>query len=564
MARKPKNLIYGVNDIPPFITLVLLGFQLVSCSAALLVMPAIIAQASGASSQVAMNIVSVSMLAWAVGAILQAQIKGPIGSGYLALPNNSGTYLAPSMLAASLGGLPLVAGMTIFAGFCHTFISPFLRYLRKWLPPEIGAVVLLLIGIELGTMGLNRMFGMDEVASAAPVLGLSLIGVISLLIMVICNIWFKNSFGRYCVLIGIIFGYALTILMGFKNIAIKTDIIAQAQWFGLPHFSFTGYSFDKTLIIPFFIAALVSAVKSSSLIIAAQKANDADWIKPDTLNISKGNMADGIACLISGLFGSMGQNISSSSIGIPAQTGVTSRYIAYSFAAIFILLSFSPKFVSVFLAIPDVIIGAMLVFTGITVFISAQQILMELSFDTKRNILVGLSFLCGLSFPLHPDYYAHLPTWIREFTGSSYTIAAVVGILTNVAFQLGAKKKYVFKLLIDEDSHAHIETQMRNLQEQWNVSSATIHNATLAIKDMVSTAINKELVRDNLKVRISSDSVCLKVKVFHHEHPIGRNASMIYAAKPKKELSLMGYLRNVTIKLTGRTPAILAHRFDHS
>ena len=58
----------------------------------------------------------VACVGLAVGTVLQALPRGPVGSGFLAPPVFSATYLAPSVLAAEIGGLRLVFGMTVFAG----------------------------------------------------------------------------------------------------------------------------------------------------------------------------------------------------------------------------------------------------------------------------------------------------------------------------------------------------------------------------------------------------------------------------------------------------------------
>ena len=219
---KPANLLYGVDDKLPPIPLFLYGLQMASCAASSLIMPVIIAHAAGASNSVALSLVAVSMLAWALGAVIQAYPK--LGSGYLAYPNNSGAYLAPSIVAAHQGGLALVAGMTMFGGLCHAALARILQYIRRWVPPEIGAVVLLLIGIQLADMGLNEIFaqtGPDPMPGATS----QCVGLFTLAIMLICTLGFKKTLGRYCVLIGIAVGYLLIACLGYSSESFKIKFI---------------------------------------------------------------------------------------------------------------------------------------------------------------------------------------------------------------------------------------------------------------------------------------------------------------------------------------------------
>src|SRR5258708_34525279 len=78
------------------------------------------------------------------------------------------TYFAPSLLAVRLGGLPMVFGMTIFAGLLETAIAPLLNRLRAIFPPEISGLVILMIGMSAGLAGLGSMLRADitEVARA--------------------------------------------------------------------------------------------------------------------------------------------------------------------------------------------------------------------------------------------------------------------------------------------------------------------------------------------------------------------------------------------------------------
>jgi xanthine permease XanP len=565
MTVKPENLAYGVDEKPPLLALIFLGLQLVSCSAASLVMPVIIAQAVNAPQEVAISLVAVSMIAWAIGAILQIQRSGPIGSGYLALPNNSGTYLAPSMLAVHTGGLSLVAGMTVIAGLFHTIIAPFLRHLRKWLPPEIGAVVLILIGLQLGALGLDRLLGMNGPEPTNDI-GLHIIGWLSLFIMFITNIWFKKGIGRYCVLIGISVGYLLTFLCGYSGTTAKFDIVQNAHWFGMPRFAMSGYSYNHTLLAPFLIAALISAVKTSSLITVAQKSNDANWSRPDMKNISKGNIADGLGCLISGIYGSMGQNISSSSVAIPAQTGVTSRYIAYPFAAFFIFLALCPKFIAIFLAIPDTIIGAMLLFTGITVLSNGHQIISQRLLDTRRTVIIGLTLILGLSFPLHPDYYAHLPKWIQQFTGSSYTIAAIVGIILNFFFQIGNSKISKFVINPNNNYFEFIDKKLQSLGRQWSVRRDVMLCATLALKELVEMAISQNCNKEDILVKVHFDDINLRVILSYKGEIMSiKNMCSNYGAQKQTGSSTYS-LRNCAGKVKvspGKERVRLALKFEH-
>src|SRR5258706_12189161 len=114
--RKPSSVIYGVAERPPAIVAIVSGLQHASVMSMFLLYPVLVAKASNASPEVASAMVSFTLIAMAVGTILQVIPMGPFGSGYLCQPIPSIVYFIPSLDAARHGGLALVFGMTGAAG----------------------------------------------------------------------------------------------------------------------------------------------------------------------------------------------------------------------------------------------------------------------------------------------------------------------------------------------------------------------------------------------------------------------------------------------------------------
>jgi xanthine/uracil permease len=123
-VKRPENLIYGVAERPPPVQLALLALQQVALVSIYLVLMVIVVREAGAPPEAARSALSFGMIAMGIGAVLQAIWKGPVGSGYLAPPVLSAIYLQVSVTAAQVGGLPLVAGMTILAGAFEAIVLP--------------------------------------------------------------------------------------------------------------------------------------------------------------------------------------------------------------------------------------------------------------------------------------------------------------------------------------------------------------------------------------------------------------------------------------------------------
>ena len=132
--NKPANLVYGVDEEPPSSVTWISAVQHVGVIAIFMIYPLIIGREAGVSADDLASILRMSMIALAVAVLLQALPRGPVGSRFPAPSSFTGVYLAPSLLAAKLGGMPLVWGMTIFAGLVEMVLSLVWSRLRKFLP----------------------------------------------------------------------------------------------------------------------------------------------------------------------------------------------------------------------------------------------------------------------------------------------------------------------------------------------------------------------------------------------------------------------------------------------
>jgi len=116
MPERPSELIYSLNEKPPWPKLLALGFQHVAVICPYLVMVALVADASKLPHHAAQSAVGLAMIAIAFTTILQSLRLGPVGSGYLCPPIISAICLPSTLAAASSLGISAVCGMVMFAG----------------------------------------------------------------------------------------------------------------------------------------------------------------------------------------------------------------------------------------------------------------------------------------------------------------------------------------------------------------------------------------------------------------------------------------------------------------
>ncbi len=155
--RRPLGLIYAVDERPPTGHLVLLGLQHLAVVTTSLVIPLLVARAAGVDPASLPGILAMSMLAIGIASLIQALPLGRFGSGYLVPGFCSVNDFPAPMLAATTGGMPLVFGLTIFAGCLQIGLATALRRLRVLFPPEVAGVTVALVGLEAGFIALDQI-----------------------------------------------------------------------------------------------------------------------------------------------------------------------------------------------------------------------------------------------------------------------------------------------------------------------------------------------------------------------------------------------------------------------
>ena len=440
--RRPTNIVYGLEDTPPPHVTVLNGAQYVGLIAINLVYPLLVFRVAGIPAPDVGGLLAVGMLVLGVATFLQALRLGPVGSGYMCPATFTATYLGPSLLAVQMGGLPLLFGMTLFAGLLEVALAPLLNRLRPVFPPEVSGLVIFVIGLSGGIAGLRAMLGEKAVPVSAEewwVAGLTLATMIAL------NVWGKGLARMLCALIGLAIGYVVAVFMGLLAPG-SVHTVAEALWVGLPAFGHLSWSFDVSMAAPFAIAAVAAAMKAVGTIAVCQRMSDADWVRPDMRSITRGVLADGASTALAGVTGALGTNTSTPAVGLAAATGMASRKVAYAVGAIFLLLGLFPKLTALLAVMPRPVVVASLLFAVTFVMINGLQVMSSRLLDTRRTLVIGLAIVAGTAVEVFPALSATAPAAARPLIGSSLVFSTVIALLLNFVFRIGVKQTVTLKV----------------------------------------------------------------------------------------------------------------------
>lgn len=441
---KPATLSYGVDDRPPLSHLMLLGLQYTCMLFPYLIIVVILSKVAAPHHPPAL---SAAFWALSIAILLQVFKKGPIGCGYLAPPVVSAIYFPSSLMAAHLGGLPLIYGMTVIAGGAECALAFILLKFRKWLPPLIPGLIVLAVGIELGLLAFSQAFSTQAHHPQAHLTSTA-VALATLAMMIGLTLWGKGIVKLLAPFIGILFGFFLSATCHLIP-QTSWDSITTSAWVALPTFSIGDYAFDVDLIIPFLIASLAGSLRTVGAITTCQKINDAHWKTTDLSNIKKGVLADGIGCSVSGLIGCPGINTSPSLIGLSQATGATSRCIAFFIAGWLIFLSFIPKFSYLFSAIPLCVMGAALLYTASFMITGGIELITSRKMTTRDILTIGLSLLLGISHETFPTFYAQIPAPLSLFTNSLLSLVTLSALALNALFLIKSKEPLLLNQQIE-------------------------------------------------------------------------------------------------------------------
>ncbi len=500
MSRRPASLLYSVDESPSWSTSIFLALQHICILSVAFIFPVVIVNEIGGSMADAESLICMAMIATGLSTILMALNRGFIGSGYLCPLLNGPAFIPVSLEAGKAGGLALIFGMTAIGGCFEVIFSRFVRRMRAVFPAEVTGTVVLMVGVEVVPIAISKFFGVDRLHPVADMHAI-LVGLLTLGTMIGLNVWGKGKLRLYSLLIGLIIGYILAYFFGLFG-GEQIAEIEKAKLFVIPEMGKFGWSFEISLLVPFLIATLSSALKTMGDLTTCQKTNDADWVRPDMKSIGKGILACGLGNVFSGLTGALGQSVSSANVGLSIATGATSRRIAWCIGVILIFLAFSPKVASVFVIMPTPVMGAAIVFAVCFMIVAGCQIIMSRMMDARKTFVVGLSIMFGLSADMAPHLWAGMPAVIKPLVESSLSIATLSAILLNLIFRLGVAKEQRLEFVTGRDAAERVFSEMERLGGAWGARRDVMNRAASCLVEMIEVV--ELMTGKEIKIAVSA------------------------------------------------------------
>jgi uracil-xanthine permease len=270
---------------------------------------------------------------------------------------SSFAFIAPVIAAKSHGGVPAALGGILCAGAAVFLVGLIVdragyRVIEFLLPPVVTGAIVALIGLNLAPVA------KDQFSQQA---GIAMVTLVSILII---GVALRGFISRLSVFLGVAVGYAFAAILG----KVDWSGVRKADWVGLPDFTtptFNGRAI--ILIVPAVLLVLLAENAGHVKAVAAMTEHDLDPV------IGRSFMGDGLATMVSGVFGGSGTTTYAENIGVMGFTRVYST-LAYVIAGcVAIALGLLPKFGAVISAIPvGVLGGAVTVLFGMIAVLGAR------------------------------------------------------------------------------------------------------------------------------------------------------------------------------------------------
>jgi xanthine/uracil permease len=517
-TRRPRDLLYAGNDLPPVGTLVGLTIQHAATALALIAYVLAAAKIGGLDTQVTQNMVTATVLGMALSTFLQAW-GGRFGPGLLIvhIPDPLLMVVAGTAVAEfGIGGLVI---LTFVNGATALLTGVLVPRLRTILPPTVAGVVVGIAGLSLIPSALEHTTGLNDLG-AVDVIDV-LLGATTLIIMVALSIWGNRRAKLFALFAGLMAGVALAAVFGRLD---GMSIVAQAPVLGLPKLPSPSFDINPSVLVAVAILAIMTQLDTFGTVVLMQRMNDADFKRADMRRVGAGVRANGMGNLLSAILGAYPSATSSANIALTHISRSTSRYLGIATAVALALIAFLPKITLLITLIPTPVIGAVEIYAAAYLIVSGIELLASRAIDTRGIFMIGLSFIAGVGVMLMPQLAELAPESVRFLAHNGIIVGGVCAIVLNMLFRLGPSQKVTRAIVPQEtDGRAMSRQVVDFIEEQgaiWSARRDAVQRAAQATLEAAEYLTAASPPRRVVSITASFDEYNLDIDLHHDGAPV--------------------------------------------
>lgn len=403
-----NDLIYQVNQTPPFWKNMVFALQQVLAIITATILVPIIADKTGVylSQSAALIGAGVGTLIY----LLCTKFKSPVFLG------SSFAFITPLTSAVAYGYFGILLG-SIFAGAVYLILALVIKFaganwINKIMPPVIIGPIVALIGFDLSESAINNLM---SVSSGYNIVGI-LVGVVTFLVVVLISVKGNKKIKMYPFIIGMLSGYLIACVFTIIGNSTNCEILKLVDFSAfskitdfknwLPNFTFVGAikeGFAKIGgvgdVISIFIAFTPIALVSFAEHIADHK-NISSIINSDLFvepGLHRTLVGDGLGSIVGALFGGCPNTTYGESIGCVALSKNASTKTILTASIMCVIIAFFYPAIAFFETIPTCVIGGICIALYGFISVSGFRMFKDTNLnDTKNLFIVSAIFITGI------------------------------------------------------------------------------------------------------------------------------------------------------------------------
>ena len=386
----------------------------------------ILASVVGLDSAVSAALIQNCMIIAGIGTLVQLFPIWRVGSRLPIVMGISFTFLSLAIGIAGTYGMGTLMGAVIVGGLVEGALGLFAKYWIRLIPHVVAATVVTAIGFSLLPIGANSFAGGQGAADFGS-LNNWIVGSVTLLACLLCQVFAKGFLRSLSVLVGLIVGYILACFMGMVDFS---GVAGQA-FISLPKFVPFKLEFNIGAILSVVAVYLVSATETigdtSALCNSALKRN------PTDKELGAAISCDGFVSSVSGLFGCTPITSFSQNVGLAAMSGVVNRFTIGIGAVIMILGGVFPAVGHALTTIPQAVLGGCTIMMFGSILFAGFGMMARSGFSQRNMIIVSLSLSIGLGFTQATGMFAIFPEIVRTvFAENCVAVVFLLAVILNL------------------------------------------------------------------------------------------------------------------------------------
>lgn len=386
----------------------------------------ILAGAVGLDSAVSAALIQNCMVIAGIGTLVQLYPVWRIGSRLPIVMGISFTFLSLAISLAGAYGMGTLIGAVIIGGLVEGFLGLFVKYWIKLIPHVVSATVVTAIGFSLLPIGANSFAGGVGAADFGS-LNNWIVGSVTLLACLLCQVFAKGFLRSLSVLVGLLVGYVLACCLGMVDFS----GIAGQSIIALPRLLPFTPEFNIGAILSVVAVYLVSATETIGDTSAL--CNSALHRDPETKEMGSAICCDGFVSSVSGIFGCTPITSFSQNVGLAAISGVVNRFTIAIGAVVMILGGVFPVVGYALTTIPQAVLGGCTIMMFGSILFAGFGMMSRAGFSQRNMVIVSLSLSIGLGFTQATGMFAIFPEIIRTvFAENCIAVVFLLAVILNL------------------------------------------------------------------------------------------------------------------------------------